>query len=307
MDNENTAGQTPNMPVDRNIRLYISPEVYDLQTEIIPKHKGLFLVLEGGEGTGKSSQAKLLSEAFGKMGIPTRLTREPGDTELGSELRKILLSSDREPLSQKAEALLFAADRAQHVDKVIRPALDRGEVVICDRYIASTMAYQSHAGGLPAKDVRAFSDWASGGLVADATYLLDLDPVFALQRAKRVDPNRFEEKTISYHDKVRRGFLREYRPSWMVVNAENSLHEVHRTIFKHALDLYRKTRLASTRSRVGPFCPVCDFEMRSDPEDRLVYHCENGHGKIVLQPSVGDLIDATKDRGWGVVLNHKKG
>ncbi len=197
-------------------------------------HKGLFIVLEGGEGSGKSTQARLLAEALDERGVRTCITKEPGDTELGADLRTILLDPYRQPISRKAEALLFAADRAEHVEKVIRPALYREEVVICDRYVASTMAHQAYAGGLLAAKVRSFSTFATDGLMPDVTYYLDIPPAIGLERARQVKTTRFENKSYAYHELVRAGFIRQRKESWVVLDAQKSVDDIHTAIFQHA-------------------------------------------------------------------------
>lgn len=195
----------------------------------------IFIVFEGGEGSGKTTQARLLSKAFSAIGVEHILTREPGDT-----LRGILLDRNRAPLSRKTEALLFAADRAEHVASVIRPALEKGKVVICDRYIASSVAYQAYASGLSPDKVRMVSDWATDDLYPDVTYLLDIDPVEGLSRARKVEQNRFEDKSVAYHNRVRRGFYHQEVESWLLLSAKAPIDILHQTILEHSMELYRK-------------------------------------------------------------------
>lgn len=206
-------------------------------------NKGLFIVFEGGEGSGKSTQAGMLADALIQHNIPTLLTREPGDSSLGRRLREILLDPNTEPMSRKAEMLLFAADRAEHVEKVILPALRNGDVVVCDRYMASTMAYQAHAGELDEIPVELISDWASGGLNADLTYFLDVDPEVGLERAKKVARTRFEEKSLTYHETVRRSFIGQRNDSWLTVSAEDNVkktvEQIHNEILDHTLHVLR--------------------------------------------------------------------
>lgn len=197
--------------------------------------KGLFIAFEGGEGSGKSTQARLLSEALFMHDIRCHLTREPGDTLLGANLRSLLLDSTTEVMSRKAEALLFAADRAEHVEKVVRPMMDLGVVVICDRYIASTMAYQAYSGDLDEGTVKLVSEWASGCLYPDLTFFMDVNPVVGLERVNRLDRNRFEGKSVSYHDKVRRNYLRQRDDSWVTVDGHEPIAKVHDKILDHTL------------------------------------------------------------------------
>lgn len=165
----------------------------------------MFIALEGGEGSGKSTQARLLANALHDAGRPVILTREPGGTDLGRHIRTLLL--DGTAPSPRAEALLYAADRAHHVDTVIRPALNRGETVITDRYIDSSLAYQGAGRSLWAAGIRRLSDWAADGLYPDLTILLDIDPAAGLPRATRTGSDRIERETLDFHQRVRHGFL----------------------------------------------------------------------------------------------------
>lgn len=168
---------------------------------------GLFLVFEGGEGTGKSTQAvKLANWIAEALRYDSILTREPGGSVIGKKIRKILLDDNDGDIGHRAEALLFAADRAHHVEHIIRPAMKRGTIVICDRYEDSTIAYQGVARELGVPAIRDMSRWASEGLVPDLTVLLDMDPQAA--RARRAaDTDRIEAEPLEFHQRVR-GALR---------------------------------------------------------------------------------------------------
>lgn len=166
---------------------------------------GYFIVFEGGEGAGKSTQEHLLAEALTDRGLTVVRTREPGGTPAGEEIRRVVLSPDFAGLDPRAEALLFAAARGEHVARVIRPALERGEVVICDRYLDSSVAYQGFARGLGPARVRDLSLWATGDLLPDLTVVLDIDPVQGLGRFEQRD--RLEAEPLSYHQQVRAAFL----------------------------------------------------------------------------------------------------
>ncbi len=146
-----------------------------------PTTRGLFISFEGVDGAGKTTQVERLAEFWRARGREVVVTREPGGTELGTRIRQLLLHG-AEPIAPRSEALLFAADRAQHVAQVVRPALDRGAIVITDRYLDSSLAYQSGGRELTADDVRALSLWATGGLLPARTYLLDIDPAVSLGR-----------------------------------------------------------------------------------------------------------------------------
>jgi dTMP kinase len=169
---------------------------------------GLFVTFEGGDGAGKTTQAALLEEWLRESGRETVRTREPGGTEVGILVRDIVLHH-RGHIAPRAEALLYAADRAHHVETVVRPAIARGEVVIQDRYLDSSVAYQGAGRVLDSDDIRELSLWATGGLLPDLTVLLDLDPAAARTRldadAKPFD--RLEAEKEEFHARVRAGFL----------------------------------------------------------------------------------------------------
>jgi len=165
----------------------------------------VFIAFEGGEGVGKSTQLRRAAAWLRERGNDVVETREPGGTPLGAQLRALVLDPSAS-ITPRAEALLYAADRAQHVDTVIRPALDAGAIVLTDRYVDSTLAYQGAGRGL--SDARAITDWATGGLLPDLTVLLDLDPVAGLDRAgARSAPDRVEGASLAFHQAVRAGFL----------------------------------------------------------------------------------------------------
>ena len=169
---------------------------------------GLFITLEGGDGSGKSTQAEMLGEWFSKNGREVIFTREPGGTELGLELREIVLHS-RGHISAKSEALIYAADRAHHIETIVRPALERNAVVIQDRYIDSSVAYQGAGRVLVGKEIRDLSMWATDNLVPNLTVLLDLDPAVGKERLdsanKRFD--RLEAEALDFHARVRGAYL----------------------------------------------------------------------------------------------------
>ncbi|HLW44623.1 MAG TPA: dTMP kinase, partial [Acidimicrobiales bacterium] len=144
--------------------------------------RGRLVALEGVDGSGKSTQAKILAESLGAV-----LTFEPGATQLGRALRRLLLDPDRPVLDVRSEALLMAADRAQHVAQVIRPALDAGQLVVTDRFSGSTLAYQGCGRGLPVGELRQLVDWASGGVEADLTILVDVPISVARRRLEEME------------------------------------------------------------------------------------------------------------------------
>jgi len=171
-----------------------------------PPSRGVFVVLEGGDGVGKSTQADLLVGWVRSRGREAVPTHEPGASAIGPAVRALLLDRDSPLSSAWAEALLYAADRAEHVAGVVRPALDRGAVVVCDRYIDSSVAYQGVSRGLGAQRIAQVSAWATDGLRPDLTVVLDLDPEVALARS--ADPaDRLESLPLSFHREVRQAFL----------------------------------------------------------------------------------------------------
>jgi dTMP kinase len=192
---------------------------------------GVFIALEGGEGAGKSTQAKLLERWLTGAGHDVVLTREPGGTAVGAALRAILLDHDTGTLSSRAEALVYAADRAEHVDALIRPALAAGSIVITDRYVDSTLAYQGAGRSLDAADLEQLAQIATGGLRPHLTVVLDIDPVDGLARAG--DHDRIEAEPLDFHQRVREQFLSLATADpdrYIVVSATEPPDAVHATI-----------------------------------------------------------------------------
>ena len=192
---------------------------------------GAFIALEGGEGAGKSTQGGLLAQHLRGSGREVVWTREPGGTPASEAIRAIVLSPEFEGLDPRAEALLFAASRGEHAARVIRPAVERGAVVVCDRYIDSSVAYQGYGRSLGAAAVRDLSLWATGGLLPDLTILLDVDPVVGLARLS--NPDRLEAEPIEYHRAVRAGFLElaAREPSrYLTLDASGDVNEIARAI-----------------------------------------------------------------------------
>ncbi len=177
---------------------------------------GLFITLEGIDGSGKTTQAERLVAALGERGVGCLLTRQPGGTLIGQQVRGILLANTSAGLSPMAELMLYAADRAQHVAELIRPALAAGRVVICDRYTDSTVAFQGYGRGLDLVVIDQLNRLATGGLMPDLTIVFDLEPELAQARLKarlKADEGesgmtRFEEEAREFHERVRAGYLR---------------------------------------------------------------------------------------------------
>jgi dTMP kinase len=193
---------------------------------------GLFITLEGIEGSGKSTQIHHLAELLARAGFHVLQTREPGGTATAEAIRHILLTaSSHEPVTPQTEALLILAARCQHVTHLIRPALRRGTVVLCDRFSDSTFAYQGFARGLDLQWLRAANEVATGGLTPDLTLVLDLPASVGLarRRADRGEQNRLDRETERFHRKVRRGFLTlaaEEPRRMTIVNANRPAQEV---------------------------------------------------------------------------------
>ncbi|MBE9470104.1 MAG: dTMP kinase [Chloroflexi bacterium] len=195
---------------------------------------GLFITFEGGEGCGKSTQAKVLWNKFRQQNIPVVLTHEPGGTPLGNELRRLLKREKTDSISVQAELLLFAASRAQLGSEVILPALKEGKVVICDRFSHSTSAYQGYGRGLDLDLIEMINNWATQNLKPDITILLDTPPEKGLAR-KRILKDRFELEQMSFHRRVRQGYLEMAASEperWLVINAMLSKRKVSRIIWE---------------------------------------------------------------------------
>lgn len=173
-----------------------------------PPPTGAFITLEGGEGSGKSTQAAALARLLKDAGYDVTLTREPGGTQLGRLLHSVFQAGKRPVVSPAAELLLFEAARAQHVAEVIRPALAQGQIVVCDRFTDSSLAYQGYGRGLDLDEVAAANRLASGGLVPDLTLLLDLPPEVGLARkGQEGDGDSIGSESLAFHQRVRDGYL----------------------------------------------------------------------------------------------------
>jgi dTMP kinase len=192
----------------------------------------LFIAFEGGEGSGKSTQITLLSERLAGQDCPVFATHEPGATVVGKAIRSLLLETD-EQISPRSEALLFAADRAHHVETEIRPKLAAGQHVLCDRYIDSSIAYQGAGRALSPAEVARLSEWATEGLVPDLTVLLDIAPERGLARAGdrtwEEGPDRLEREQLAFHQRVRDGFLalaRQHPDRYLILDATRPVEEL---------------------------------------------------------------------------------
>ncbi|KFG09234.1 dTMP kinase [Streptomyces scabiei] len=219
-----------------------------------PAATGFFIALEGGDGAGKSTQVEALAEWVRAKGHEVVVTREPGATPVGKRLRSILLDVSSAGLSHRAEALLYAADRAEHVDTVVRPALERGAVVISDRYIDSSVAYQGAGRDLSPTEIARISRWATDGLVPHLTVLLDVSPEAARERFTEA-PDRLESEPAEFHERVRAGFLTLAAADagrYLVVDAAQDPEAVTTVV----------------RARLDVMLPLSEAEVRAQEEAR---------------------------------------
>ena len=197
------------------------------------------MTFEGPEGSGKTTQIRLLYEKLVERGSPTVCTREPGGTLIGEQIRNVLHDLKNKAMRPSTEVLLYSAARAQHVGQVIRPALERGEIVISDRYAESTLAYQGYGHGLDLNTLKMITEFATGGLQPDLVIYLDLDVAIGLQRKLRDrregrgEWNRMDQQDIAFHRQVREGYLEMARRDpdrWLVIDATQPIKVVHRVI-----------------------------------------------------------------------------
>ncbi len=202
---------------------------------------GVFITFEGGEGSGKSTQIARLAQRLLAAGRRIRVLREPGGTRLGEAVREVLLDASHEAVSPRCELLLYEAARAQLVDEVIRPALEAGEIVLCDRFFDSSTAYQGHARGLSLSEIDALNGFATGGLVPDRTLYFDISAEEGLRRATRGGAaDRLEREDAAFHERVRAGFLAIAAASperLRVVDATGTVEEVASRVDAELADL----------------------------------------------------------------------
>jgi len=193
---------------------------------------GFFITFEGPEGSGKTTQIRRLAAFLEEQGYAVVLTREPGGTVIGDQIRQILLAHGNAEMKPRTEVLLFQASRAQHVDELIRPALAQGKIVLCDRFADSTLAYQGFGRGENLDRLRQLIAYATGGLQPHLTLLLDLDVEVGLRRRQPLlqEWNRLDAEKLAFHQKVRDGYrqlAQEDPQRWVVIDASRSVEEVH--------------------------------------------------------------------------------
>jgi dTMP kinase len=198
--------------------------------------EGVFITFEGGEGAGKSTQIGLLADRLRARGQCVTTLREPGGTTVGDRVRDLLLDPAHTGLDPRAELLLYEASRAELVAEQIVPRIDSGDVVLCDRFTDSTLAYQGYGRGLDLDGIRALNDWATGAVVPDVTILLDVDPVLGLARATGGGADRLEAEDLSFHARVRDGFLAiadaEKGDRFVVIEADAPAEEVAAAVWE---------------------------------------------------------------------------
>jgi len=197
--------------------------------------RGRLITVEGGEGAGKSTQVDLLLAALGQAGIAATRTREPGGSDGAEAIRRLLLDGETERWDAVGEALLLVAARRDHVVRLIRPALDRGVWVVCDRFVDSTLAYQGYGRGLPIADLLALHNFALGDFAPDLTLILDLPVAEGLARAGRRSGNadRFERLDAAFHERLRQGFLQiaaDNPERCVVIDAAGDQGSIHRAV-----------------------------------------------------------------------------
>ena len=195
--------------------------------------KGLFITFEGADGCGKTTQIELLKKYLDEKGIKNIQTREPGATELGVELRKILLHYDK-PVSNVAETYLYLADRAQHIEFEIKPALENGTVVLCDRYTDSTLSYQGYARKQNLETIEKLNEIATDGLKPDLTIVFDIDSLLAQKRLSG-EKDRLEKEGLEFHKALRLGYLeiaKKETKRIKVISADDTIENIHKKVVK---------------------------------------------------------------------------
>lgn len=197
------------------------------------QNKGLFITFEGADGCGKTTQLKLLAEFLKEKGFEVLITREPGGKGLGEKIREILLNYDGD-VSPNCESFLFLADRAQHIDTIVKPAVEAGKIVLCDRHTDSTLAYQGYGRGVDLDRLKMLNKLATRGFVPDLTFVFDIDVETSMSRVGK-EKDRMESAGIEFHQKVREGYLEiaKAEPERVkVLNAKNSIEGIFEQVKK---------------------------------------------------------------------------
>ena len=205
-------------------------------------HPGFLITFEGGEGCGKSTQARLLYQKLQQHNIPSLLTQEPGGTPLGNKIRSVLKVKRDFTISPLSELFLFAACRSQLIQDVIGPALHAGQVVVCDRFCDSTVVYQGFGRGLDLSLIDSVNTSATGGLKPDVTILLDVLPEQGLQRKKKIHQDRFDSEELSFHRRIREGYLNlaaKEPGRWLVLQAGLPINKLRQLTWEHIRPLIK--------------------------------------------------------------------
>ncbi|MFB4308233.1 dTMP kinase [Actinomadura sp. GTD37] len=241
--------------------VYTRPEAAAAAPQQAHRERGVFIAFEGGEGAGKTTQARLAAIWLRDHGYDVITTHEPGATKIGMRLRAMLLDRDTTGLSDRAETLLYAADRADHIANVIRPAMDRGAIVVSDRYVDSSLAYQGFGRQQPVEDIARVNAWATGGLVPDLTVLLEIPPQAGLRRLP-APADRMESEPQEFHERVRAGFraLAEADPGrYLVLDASRPQGELSREIQYRIREILPDPVPAGTEDATSTFPAIRDF------------------------------------------------
>lgn len=199
--------------------------------------KGLFITFEGADGCGKTTQLNLLAQYLKEKGLEVVITREPGSKGLGEKIREILLNYEGE-VSSNCEAFLFLADRAQHIDMIVKPAVNSGKIVLCDRHTDSTIAYQGYGRGVDLAQIKMLNNLATSGLIPDLTFVFDIDVETSMSRVGK-NKDRMESAGIEFHEKVRHGYLelaKDEPERVMVINSNDTIEN----IFAQVKDIYEQ-------------------------------------------------------------------
>ena len=204
---------------------------------------GFFITFEGGEGSGKTTQSELLYNNLKQKGLKVTRTREPGGTVLAESIREILLKGEKDKMSSLTELYLFAAARRDHIDNVIAPSLKNNEIVVCDRFMDSTTAYQGYAGNIDLNLINSINNFTIGSIIPNITYIFDIDPNIGLKRSINTTSEeiRFEEKDIGYHKKIRSGFLeiaKNNSDRCIVIDAEQELKKIEEFLLNLTIKKY---------------------------------------------------------------------
>ncbi|WP_433479764.1 dTMP kinase [Spirillospora sp. CA-142024] len=256
------------IPLVADLRAALRGEIYTPPEQAVAapqqpvrRNRGVFVAFEGGEGAGKTTQARLAAIWLRDHGYDVVTTHEPGATKIGMRLRAMLLDRDTTGLSVRAETLLYAADRADHVANVIRPAMDRGAIVVSDRYVDSSLAYQGFGRQQPVEDIARVNAWATGGLVPDLTVLLEIPPQAGLNRLS-APADRIESESADFHERVRAGFhaLAEADPDrYLILDASRPQGELSREIQYRIREILPDPVPAGTEDVTSTFPVITDY------------------------------------------------